>query len=165
MEDDRATWVRLREVARQRYPNDEHAAQVTARALFDAEEAAAYATDLDAQEEEQAVLGMARASTRLRGELREDLWAEGSGAGGNEDEYMHLGDDDLDYDLDADDLAYLDLPTDAEAAESTIEQRALMALFKTQQRDESGRRLMAAKRRAATADLAASHQRARHSTH
>jgi hypothetical protein len=52
MTDHRATWVRLREVARRHYPDDEHAAKVTTRALFDAEEAAAYAADLDAQEEE-----------------------------------------------------------------------------------------------------------------
>jgi hypothetical protein len=43
------------------------------------------------------------AATRLRGELREELRAEGSGIGGNEEEYMHLDDDKLD----ADDLAYL----------------------------------------------------------
>jgi hypothetical protein len=99
MADHRATWVRVREVARQRYPDDDMAAEATARALFDAEEAASYAADLDAQEEEQAILGMARAATRLRGELREELRAEGSGRGGNEDEYVHLDDDDLDYHL------------------------------------------------------------------
>jgi hypothetical protein len=38
-----------------------------------------------------------------------------------------------------------------------------MASFETQQRDKSGRRLMEAERRTAAADLAASHQRARHS--
>jgi hypothetical protein len=37
MADHRAIWVRLREVARWRYPNNEHASEVTARALFDAE--------------------------------------------------------------------------------------------------------------------------------
>jgi hypothetical protein len=145
--------VRLREVARQRYPDDEQAAEVAARALFDAEEAATYTVDLDAQEEEQDVLGTAHAAMRLRGELREELRAEGSGADGNEDEYVHLDDDDLD----ADDIAYLDLPTDAEAAESAAEQRALMASFETHRRDESGWRLMVAERRAAAVDLAASH--------
>jgi hypothetical protein len=90
---------------------------------------------------------------RLRGKLREELRAEGSVAGGNEDEYVHLDDDDLD----ADDLAYLDLPTDAEVAESAAEQRALMVLFETQRHNESGRRLMVAEIRATATDLAASH--------
>jgi hypothetical protein len=35
----------------------------------------------------------------------------------------------MDDDIDADDLAYLELPTDEEAAESTAEQTALMASF------------------------------------
>jgi hypothetical protein len=47
MVDHRATWARLREVARQSYPDDDMAAEATARALFDAEEAASYAVDLD----------------------------------------------------------------------------------------------------------------------
>jgi hypothetical protein len=79
MADHRATWVRLREVARQHYPDDDMAAEAAARALFDAEEAASYATDLDLRAEEQDVLDTARAATRLRGELREELRAEGSG--------------------------------------------------------------------------------------
>jgi hypothetical protein len=73
MADHRATWARLREVARQRYPDDDLAAEVAARALFDAEEMAAYTADQDAQAEEQGVLDTARAATRLRGELREEL--------------------------------------------------------------------------------------------
>jgi hypothetical protein len=73
MADHRATWARLREVARQRYPDDDLAAEVAARALFDAEEMAAYSADQDAQAEEQGVLDTARAATRLRGELREEL--------------------------------------------------------------------------------------------
>jgi hypothetical protein len=40
------------------------------------------------------------------------LRVEGSGAGGNEEEYVHPNDDDLDNDLNAGDLAYLELPTD-----------------------------------------------------
>jgi hypothetical protein len=83
----------LREVARQRFPDDNQAAEIAARALFDAEEAAAYAVDLDAQEEEQDVLDTARTTTRLRGEFREELRAEGSGAGGNKDAYVHLDGD------------------------------------------------------------------------
>jgi hypothetical protein len=94
---------------------------------------------------------MVRAATRLRGELRWELRAEGSGASGDEEEYVHLDDDDLD-----DDLAYLELPTDKEGMESAAEQRALMASFETHHRDESGRRLMATVQRAAAADLAAS---------
>jgi hypothetical protein len=54
---------------------------------------------------------------RLRGELREDLQAEGSGVGGNKEEYVHLDDDDLDDD----DIAYLELPTNEEATESAAE--------------------------------------------
>jgi hypothetical protein len=46
MADHRATWVRLREVAWQRYPDDDMAAEATARALFDTKEAASYAADL-----------------------------------------------------------------------------------------------------------------------
>jgi hypothetical protein len=63
---------------------------------------------------------------------------------------VHLDDADLD-----DDLAYLDLPTDEEAAESAAEQRALMASFETQRRDEAARCLMAAERRAAADELRA----------
>jgi hypothetical protein len=44
----RATWVRLREMARQRFPDDELASEIVAREAFDAEESAAYAADLDA---------------------------------------------------------------------------------------------------------------------
>jgi hypothetical protein len=131
MADHRATWVRLRAVARQRYPDDDMAVEAAARALVDKEEAASYAADLDARAEEQDVLDTAHAATRLRGELREELWAEGSGT---EEEYVHLDDADLDDDLDADDLAYLELPTDEEATESAAEQRALMASFETQRR-------------------------------
>jgi hypothetical protein len=121
-----ATWARLREVARQRYPDDDLAAEVAARALFNAKETDAYAADLDAQVEEHGILNMAHAATRLRGELREELRAEGPSTGVTEEEYVHLDD----ADLDADDLAYLKLPTDVEAVESAAEQRALMASFR-----------------------------------
>jgi hypothetical protein len=67
MEDHRATWVRLRAVARQRYPDDNMTAEAAARALFDKEEAASYAADLDAWAEEQDILNMARTTTRLKG--------------------------------------------------------------------------------------------------
>jgi hypothetical protein len=56
--------------------------------------------------------------------------------------------------LNNDDLAYLELPTDEEATESAAEQRALMASFETQRRNEAAGRLMAAERRAAADDLA-----------
>jgi hypothetical protein len=162
--------VRLREVARQRYPDDDMAAEVAARALLDAEEAASYAADLDARAEEQDVLDTARATTRLKGELREELRAEGSGADGNEEEYVHLDDADLDDDLDADDLdadnlVYLELPTDEEAVESAAEQRALMASFEMQRRDDAARRLMAVETRAVEEDLAAVHQSAHQSAY
>jgi hypothetical protein len=96
-------------------------AEAAVRAFFDAEEAASYAADLDMRAEEQGILDTAHATTRLRGELREELRAEGPGVGGTEEEYVHLDDDDLDDDLDIDDLAYLDLPTDKEGTESAAE--------------------------------------------
>jgi hypothetical protein len=72
----------------------------------------------------------------------------------------------LDYaDLNADDLAYLELPTDEEAAESAAEQRVLMVSFETQRRDEAARRLMAAERRATADELVALHQSARQSAY
>jgi hypothetical protein len=48
MEDNRAIWVRLREMARQRFPNDELSSKIAVREAFNTEEAAPYATDLDA---------------------------------------------------------------------------------------------------------------------
>jgi hypothetical protein len=78
---------------------------------------------------------------------------------------VHLDDADLDDDVDADDLAYLELPTYEEVAESATEQRALMVSFEKQRRDESVRRLMAAERRAAADDLAAVHQSSRRSAY
>jgi hypothetical protein len=156
--------VRLRELARQRFPDDELAAEIEARELFNTEETAVYAIDLDAQVEEQGVLNTTRVMTRLQDELRDDLRAEGLGGGGNgnDDEYVHL---DLDYDFDADDLAYLELPTDTEAAEATAEQRALMASFETQHGDQSARRLMVAERRAAVDRVVAAQQTVHHSAH
>jgi hypothetical protein len=131
MADHRATWVRLRELVRQRFPNDDLAAEIAARELFDAEETAAYTADMDAQVEAQGILSTARAAKHLRDELRDELRVEGSGAGGNrndnDDEYVHLVDD-----LDAHDLAYLELPTDEEASEAAAEQRALIASFEMQ---------------------------------
>jgi hypothetical protein len=115
----------LREFARERFPDDELTAEITAREAFDAEETAAYAADLDAQVKEEGVLEAARAATRLREELHEELRAEGSGGNNNDGEYVHLDDDDLD----ADRLTELDLPTDEEIGEAAAEQRALMALF------------------------------------
>jgi hypothetical protein len=85
----------------------------------------------------------------------------GSSAGSTEEEDVHLDNDDLDID----DLAYLELPTDEEAAESTAEQRALMASFETQRHDEAARLLMAPERRAAADDLAAAHQSAHQSAY
>jgi hypothetical protein len=60
MADDRVTWVRLRELAREHFPNDELATKIAAREAFDAEETEVYAADLDAQVEEQDVLVVAR---------------------------------------------------------------------------------------------------------
>jgi hypothetical protein len=75
MADHRITWVRLREVTWQRFPDGDLAAELAAKELFDAEKTTAYAANLDAQAEEQDVLDMACAATRLRGELREKLRA------------------------------------------------------------------------------------------
>jgi hypothetical protein len=122
MAEHRATWARLREVARQRYHDDDLTAEVEMRALFNIEETTMYAANLDAQAEEQGILDTARAATRLRGELQEELRAEGSGAGGTKEEYVHLDDD----------LAYLELPTNEKAAESAAKQSALMASFEMQ---------------------------------
>jgi hypothetical protein len=66
-----------------------------------------------------------------------------------------------DDDVDTDDLAYLELPTDEEAAKSAAEQRALMVSFEMQRRDEPAWHLMAAERRAAADFLAAAHQSSR----
>jgi hypothetical protein len=78
---------------------------------------------------------------------------------------VHLDDADLDDDLDADDLAYLELPTDEEVVESAAEQKALIASFEMQRHDEAARRLMVAERRAAADDLATTHQSARQSAY
>jgi hypothetical protein len=43
MADHRATWLKLRAVARQRYPDDDMVAGAAAGALFDKEEATSYA--------------------------------------------------------------------------------------------------------------------------
>jgi hypothetical protein len=65
MANHQATWVRLRELARECFPDDELAAKIAAREAFDAEEAATYVIDMDAQAEEQGVLEVARAATHL----------------------------------------------------------------------------------------------------
>jgi hypothetical protein len=119
----------VEEVARQRFPDDDQAAEIAAREPYDAEETATYAADLDVQVEEQRILDTMRAATRLRDELRDELRVEdlGTGGNGNDDEYVHLDDDDLN----TDDLTYLELPTDEEAVKAAVEQRALVASFKT----------------------------------
>jgi hypothetical protein len=77
------------------------------RELFDAEEMAVYAADLDAQVEEQGVSGTS--------------FTTSCGRNSDDDEYIHVAD--------TDDLAYLELPTDEETTKATAEQRALMASF------------------------------------
>jgi hypothetical protein len=59
MADHWVTWMRLRELARERFPDDDLAAKIAAREAFDAEETTAYAADLDAQVEEQGACGHA----------------------------------------------------------------------------------------------------------
>jgi hypothetical protein len=155
MADHRAIGV---ELAREHFPDNELATEIAAREAIVAEEAAAYAADLYAHVEEQGVLETTHTTTRLREELPRELRAEGSGTGGkaDDDDYVHLDNDDLDANF----LA--DLPTIAEAA---AERRALMASFETQHCDQSARQLMVAERRASMDRLAAAQQRARHSAH
>jgi hypothetical protein len=57
------------------------------------------------------------------------------------------------------------LPTDAEAEEAAVEQRAILASFETQRRDRSAQELMATERRAATARLVEDHVAARANAH
>jgi hypothetical protein len=105
MADHRATWVRLRQIARKRFLNDELATEITAREAFDAEEMATYAANLDPTVEEPDVLEMAHAATNLREELREEIREEGHGHDADEpsdsdnevdgDDFIHLDDDDL----------------------------------------------------------------------
>jgi hypothetical protein len=102
--------------------------------------------------------------TCLQDELLDELRAEYLG-GGDKNEYAHLADTDLNDDFDADDLAYLELPTGEEAAKAVADQRALKESFETQHHDESTHRLMTAERRAAADRLAAAQQRARRSAH
>jgi hypothetical protein len=67
---------------------------------------------------------------------------------------------------DSDDEEFLaELPTDAEAEEAATEQRAIIALFKTQCRDRAVQEPMAAQRRAAAARLAEDHTAARADAH
>ena len=67
---------------------------------------------------------------------------------------------------DSDDEEFLaELPTDAEAEEAAVEQRAIVASFETQRRDRAAQELMAAERRAAVARLAEDHTAARADAH
>jgi hypothetical protein len=121
-------------------------------------EAAAYSADLYAHVEEQGILETTHATTRLREELPRELREEGSSIGGNadDDNYIHLDNDDLDANF----LA--DLPTITEA---TAEQRALMASFEMHCCDQSAQQLMVAERRASMDRLAVVQQRMCHSAH
>jgi hypothetical protein len=107
--------VRLRKVAQQHFPNDDLAAEIAVRELeiavrelFNAEETVVYAADLDAQVDEQGISGTS--------------FATSCGKNSDDDEYVHVAD--------IDDLAYLELPTNEEAAKATAEQRTLMASFR-----------------------------------
>jgi hypothetical protein len=87
----------LRELAHECFPNNELAAEIIMREAFDAEETVEYTADLDGQVEE------------LHDELREE------GPDTDEDNYVHLDDNDLDANV----LA--NLPDDAEAEEAATE--------------------------------------------
>jgi hypothetical protein len=90
-------------MARERFPDDE----LAARKAFDAEETAAYAANLDAVIEEQGILEVVCLATSLWKELYEELREEGHVAdkppdGGNEvndNDFVHLDNDDLDGDF------------------------------------------------------------------
>jgi hypothetical protein len=58
MVDHRATWVRLRNAAQERFLNDDFADEIAVREAFDAEETAPYAADLNAQVEARGVLDL-----------------------------------------------------------------------------------------------------------
>jgi hypothetical protein len=147
--------MRLRQMAWECFPDDKLTTEITERKAFDTEETVAYVTDLDAVVEEQGVLEAVRAAKSIRKELRKELREEGHitdepREGGNkvdDDDFVHLGEDNLDDDF----LA--ELTEDAEAEEVIAEQRTLMALFKTKPRDKFTRRFMVAERRAAAARL------------
>jgi hypothetical protein len=70
--------VRLSELARERFPDDELATEIAVREAFGAEESATYADDLDAQVEEQGVLKVVRIATHFQEELLEELREESS---------------------------------------------------------------------------------------
>jgi hypothetical protein len=107
MANHRATWVRLRKMARERFLNDELVMEIAAREAFDTKETATYAADLDAAIEEQGILEAAHVAMSLRKELREELREEGHVAEdppdgdnkGDDDDFFHL--DDLDGDFHA----------------------------------------------------------------
>jgi hypothetical protein len=144
-------------------PDDELTTEIAVMEAFDAEETATYATDLDATVEEQGVLEVAREATSLPEELREDghVADEPLDCGNkvDDDDFVHLDDDDLDGDF----LAKLG--DDREAEEAAAERRALVASFETKRCDESARWFMLTERRAPAARLAAAQQAARQSAH
>jgi hypothetical protein len=76
MEDYRATWDRIREMAHSHFPNDEVTMENATMEAFDAEQTAAYATGQDAANEEQVVLEVAYGATHLREELQAELQRE-----------------------------------------------------------------------------------------
>jgi hypothetical protein len=71
-----------------------------------------------------------------------------------------------DEEKDSDNEEFLpQLPTDTEVEEAAAEQRAILASFETQRRDQSAQELMAAEMRAAVARLAEEHAAARADAH
>jgi hypothetical protein len=112
----------MRQMARERFPDDELAAEIAAREAFDAEEMAAYAANLDAAVEEQDVLEEAHAAM-----------SHGADEPPDDDDFL------------------AQLSDDAKATEAAAEQRALMTSFETKSRDESAQRFMVVERRVAAA--------------
>jgi hypothetical protein len=73
MADHPNTWARILKMAHAQFPSNEPAAQAFARFTYDAEETAAYAATMDADDEERAILDAARGVAQVRGNLCAEL--------------------------------------------------------------------------------------------
>jgi hypothetical protein len=78
MADHPNTWARILKMAHTRFPGNEPAAQAFARFTYDAKETVAYATTMDADDEERAILDAARGVAEVRGNLCAELREEAS---------------------------------------------------------------------------------------
>jgi hypothetical protein len=77
------TWARIVEMVHTRFPDIEPTAQAFARFMYDTGETVAYAAaTLDTDNEEQAILDVARGAAQLRGELCAELRDKATAAEG-----------------------------------------------------------------------------------